>query len=29
MNDKVNTNIMDSFNYNTNLNIGIEVYKNL
>ena len=27
MNDKVNTNIMDSFNNNTNLNIGIEMYK--
>ena len=29
MNDKINTNIMDSLNYNTNLNIGIEMYKNL
>ena len=29
MNDKVDTNIMNSFNYNTNVNIGIEMYKNL
>ena len=28
MNDKINTNIMDSLKYNTNLNIGIEMYKN-
>ena len=27
MNDTINTNIMDSLNYNTNLNIGIEMYK--
>ena len=29
MNDKINTNIMDSLNYNTNLNIGIEMYKKI
>ena len=29
MNDKINSNIMDSLNYNTNLNIGTEMYKNL
>ena len=29
MNDKINTNIMDSLKYNTNLNIGIEMYKKI